>query len=249
MDSTNQKLAENYPSGTWNACVALRHRSCWIFNFLLPEQLAHNLLNIQLFVASRYRRTFVRWQTRIALSILMSCLIYDHPITELGLLGMLLVFGAVFYRINRRMEGKKLLVWEGMENSIGQQMFHEWHEHLDLWLWWEEYIRIETTCCGARSLLVQHLEDNLGRSLHCSPQYVHGGEHAFVFHCSCRRIPSSLVIGWWCVASQYDDVQRWNETPKKISSRGNLYLKLRTSMFSLCEWLEVMPCRRVLSRI
>lgn len=70
--------------------------------------------------------------TRIALSILMSCLIYDHPITELGLLGMLIVFGAVFYRILRRMEGKKLVVWEGMNSNKGQEMFHEWHEHLDL---------------------------------------------------------------------------------------------------------------------
>ena len=71
-------------------------------------------------------------QTRIALSILMSCLIYDHPVTELGLIGMLLVFAAVFYRINRRMQGKKLLTWEGMDDSKGMDMFHEWHEHLDL---------------------------------------------------------------------------------------------------------------------
>lgn len=72
-------------------------------------------------------------QTRIALSILVSCLIYDHPVTELGLLGMLIVFGAVFYRISRRIKGKKLVVWEGMvEDSKGMDMFHEWHEHLDL---------------------------------------------------------------------------------------------------------------------
>ncbi|CAM9806303.1 unnamed protein product, partial [Ectocarpus sp. 12 AP-2014] len=70
--------------------------------------------------------------TRIALSILVSCLIYDHPITELGLLGMLIVFGAVFYRINRRLQGKRLLEWEGVDDSKGMDMFHEWHEHLDL---------------------------------------------------------------------------------------------------------------------
>ncbi|CAN0273668.1 unnamed protein product [Laminaria digitata] len=45
---------------------------------------------------------------------------------------MLIVFGAVFYRINRRLQGKKLLVWEGMDGSKGMDMFHEWHEHLDL---------------------------------------------------------------------------------------------------------------------
>lgn len=71
-------------------------------------------------------------QTRIALSILVSCLIYDHPITELGMLGMLIVFGAVFYRINRRLQGKRLVEWEGMDDSKGMDMFHEWHEHLDL---------------------------------------------------------------------------------------------------------------------
>lgn len=71
-------------------------------------------------------------QTRIALSILVSCLIYNHPITELGLLGMLIVFGAVFYRINRRLQGKRLVEWEGMDDSKGMDMFHEWHEHLDL---------------------------------------------------------------------------------------------------------------------
>lgn len=73
-----------------------------------------------------------RLQTRIALSILVSCLIYNHPITELGLLGMLIVFGAVFYRINRRLQGKRLVEWEGMDDSKGMDMFHEWHEHLDL---------------------------------------------------------------------------------------------------------------------
>lgn len=62
----------------------------------------------------------------------MSCLIYDHPVTELGLLGMLIVFGAVFYRIIQRMDGRRLLVWEGMNVNKGQEMFHEWHEHLDL---------------------------------------------------------------------------------------------------------------------
>lgn len=75
---------------------------------------------------------FGKPQMRIALSILVSCIIYDHPVTELGLIGMLLVFGAVFYRINRRMQGRKLLVWEGMDDSKGMDMFHEWHEHLDL---------------------------------------------------------------------------------------------------------------------
>lgn len=85
--------------------------------------------------AARRNTTFLLLlllQTRIALSILVSCLIYDHPVTELGLLGMLIVFGAVFYRINRRLQGKRLLEWEGVDDSKGMDMFHEWHEHLDL---------------------------------------------------------------------------------------------------------------------
>ncbi|CAM9839836.1 unnamed protein product, partial [Choristocarpus tenellus] len=36
---------------------------------------------------------------RIALSILVSCLIYNHSVTEMGIVGLLIVFGAVFYRI------------------------------------------------------------------------------------------------------------------------------------------------------
>ncbi|CAM9365624.1 unnamed protein product, partial [Discosporangium mesarthrocarpum] len=68
---------------------------------------------------------------RIAISILVSCLIYSHPVTEMGLVGLIIVFGAVFYRIKRRMEGKRLVKWENMDSSKGMDLFHEWHEHLD----------------------------------------------------------------------------------------------------------------------
>lgn len=46
---------------------------------------------------------------RILLSIVFSCLIYDHPIAELGYVGMFVVFLAVGYRIQRKTEGKKNL--------------------------------------------------------------------------------------------------------------------------------------------
>lgn len=42
---------------------------------------------------------------RILLSIVFSCLIYDHPIAELDYVGMFVVFLAVGYRIQRKTEG------------------------------------------------------------------------------------------------------------------------------------------------
>mmetsp|Transcript_6774 Transcript_6774/g.10212 ORF Transcript_6774/g.10212 Transcript_6774/m.10212 type:complete len:501 (-) Transcript_6774:350-1852(-) len=70
--------------------------------------------------------------TRILLSIGMSCYIYNHNITEMGYVGMIIVFGAIAYRIKRKTEDKRLISWEGIDDSEGPAMFNEWHEHLDL---------------------------------------------------------------------------------------------------------------------
>lgn len=83
---------------------------------------------------------------RILFSTLLSCLIYSHPINELGFLGtlsstmtvayfddctgMIIVFGAMGYRIKKKTEGGNLLRWK--ENEHAKQIFHEWHEHLDI---------------------------------------------------------------------------------------------------------------------
>eukprot|EP00602_Paraphysomonas_sp_CaronLab_P010400 CAMPEP_0185025790 /NCGR_PEP_ID=MMETSP1103-20130426/9340_1 /TAXON_ID=36769 /ORGANISM="Paraphysomonas bandaiensis, Strain Caron Lab Isolate" /LENGTH=486 /DNA_ID=CAMNT_0027559141 /DNA_START=125 /DNA_END=1585 /DNA_ORIENTATION=- len=69
---------------------------------------------------------------RILFSTVLSCLVYSHPITELGFVGMVVVFGAITYRIMRKTEGKPLLRWkaEGVERT--KNIFHEWHEHLDI---------------------------------------------------------------------------------------------------------------------
>lgn len=67
---------------------------------------------------------------RILFSILLSCLVYSHPITELGVLGMIIVFGAMGYRIKRKTEGGTLLRWK--ESEQAKVIFHEWHEHLDI---------------------------------------------------------------------------------------------------------------------
>lgn len=67
---------------------------------------------------------------RILLSVLLSCIVYSHPVNELGVLGMLLVFGATAYRIKRKAEGKPLIRWR--ENEDAREVFKEWHEHLDI---------------------------------------------------------------------------------------------------------------------
>ena len=48
---------------------------------------------------------------RILFSTLLSCWVYGHAITELGGLGILLVFGAVALRIRRKTAGRPLLAF------------------------------------------------------------------------------------------------------------------------------------------
>lgn len=67
---------------------------------------------------------------RILFSTLLSCLVYSHPVHELGFLGMLIVFGAIAYRIRRKTEGKSLIHWKDVEHS--KVVFNEWHEHIDI---------------------------------------------------------------------------------------------------------------------
>jgi len=66
---------------------------------------------------------------RILFSTLLSCFVYSHPINELGYLGILIVFGAIAYRIRRKTEGKPLIRWK--ETVQAKVVFSEWHEHLD----------------------------------------------------------------------------------------------------------------------
>lgn len=66
---------------------------------------------------------------RILFSTLLSCFVYSHQIKELGFLGIAIVFGAIFYRIRRKTDGKPLIRWR--ESEEAKVIFHEWHEHLD----------------------------------------------------------------------------------------------------------------------
>ena len=71
--------------------------------------------------------------TRILLSITMSCILFGHQVTGIGLLGLMMVLGAVLYRIKRKAEGQKLLKWQGMDDDgKAQELVQEWHEHVDM---------------------------------------------------------------------------------------------------------------------
>jgi adenosine 3'-phospho 5'-phosphosulfate transporter B2 len=70
--------------------------------------------------------------TRILLSIACSCYIYDHEVTSTGFFGLMLVFGAILYRIKKKAEMGQLVKWQGMEDSQAHELVQEWHEHVDM---------------------------------------------------------------------------------------------------------------------
>lgn len=70
--------------------------------------------------------------TRILLSIILSCVLYDHQVTGVGFVGLMVVLGAVLYRIKRKAEGQQLLKWQGMDDDKAQELVQEWHEHVDM---------------------------------------------------------------------------------------------------------------------
>lgn len=70
--------------------------------------------------------------TRILLSIALSCILYGHEVTSGGFLGLMMVMGAVCYRIKRKAEGKQLIKWQGMTDAKAPELVQEWHEHVDM---------------------------------------------------------------------------------------------------------------------
>jgi adenosine 3'-phospho 5'-phosphosulfate transporter B2 len=70
--------------------------------------------------------------TRILLSIALSCFLYGHQISSVGFMGVMIVMGAVLYRIRRQAQGKQLLKWRGMEDDKAEDLVQEWHEQLDM---------------------------------------------------------------------------------------------------------------------
>lgn len=69
---------------------------------------------------------------RILGSTILSCMVYSHPITEMGILGIVIVFGATVYRLSKKAEGKALLRWKEQGNETSALIFKEWHEHVDI---------------------------------------------------------------------------------------------------------------------
>lgn len=69
---------------------------------------------------------------RILFSILLSCLVYRHPVTELGVVGIVVVFGSITYRIKKKTEGQPLIQWKGGDDKKSMNILREWHEHLDI---------------------------------------------------------------------------------------------------------------------
>lgn len=67
---------------------------------------------------------------RILFSTLLSCFVYNHPITEMAFVGIALVCLATGYRLVKKTEGQPLLRWKDSEQS--GSIFKEWHEHLDI---------------------------------------------------------------------------------------------------------------------
>jgi drug/metabolite transporter (DMT)-like permease len=69
---------------------------------------------------------------RILFSALLSCYVYSHSISELGVLGIIIVFGSISYRIHRKMKGQQLIRWKdpSSEDTKGL-ILKEWHEHID----------------------------------------------------------------------------------------------------------------------
>jgi len=69
--------------------------------------------------------------TRILLSIALSCVLYGHQVTATGFFGLVVVMGAVLYRIKKKAQGQQLVKWQGMEDDKAIELVQEWHEHID----------------------------------------------------------------------------------------------------------------------
>lgn len=70
---------------------------------------------------------------RVLLSIALSCVMYGHKVSATGFFGLMLVLGAVLYRIRKKAQGQQLLKWQGMEDTNkAYELVHEWHEHVDM---------------------------------------------------------------------------------------------------------------------
>jgi adenosine 3'-phospho 5'-phosphosulfate transporter B2 len=70
---------------------------------------------------------------RILCSTLLSCFTYQHGISELGVVGILITFGALSYRIQRKSSQHGLIRWKDKPVPASPHVvFNEWREHTDI---------------------------------------------------------------------------------------------------------------------
>ncbi|GMI17027.1 hypothetical protein TrLO_g15307 [Triparma laevis f. longispina] len=69
---------------------------------------------------------------RVLMSIVVSCIMYEHPITFTGALGLLFVMSGVGYRIGKKAKGGQLIKFESLEMGTRTQVLQSWHENLDM---------------------------------------------------------------------------------------------------------------------
>ncbi|GMH94576.1 hypothetical protein TrST_g12630 [Triparma strigata] len=69
---------------------------------------------------------------RVLTSIVVSCIIYSHPITFTGALGLLFVMSGVGYRIGKKAQGGQLIKFQSLEMGTRTQVLQSWHENLDM---------------------------------------------------------------------------------------------------------------------
>ena len=128
-------------SGGLQRRLHLRLRQRRLLSRLRPPQHAHvvafSVCNTigQIFIFQTIRSFgavvfAIVMNTRIILSILASCAIYSHSVSSQGFFGLFIVFASVGYRIQRKTAGQKIVRWRAT-TEVGEEWFHEVHEHID----------------------------------------------------------------------------------------------------------------------
>ena len=64
-----------------------------------------------------YSASNLKFSCRILFSTLLSCYVYNHNISELGVLGIMIVFGAIAVKIIKKTEGRPLLKFQETKSS------------------------------------------------------------------------------------------------------------------------------------
>jgi solute carrier family 35 (adenosine 3'-phospho 5'-phosphosulfate transporter), member B2 len=147
MSPVQMMLIMNAFSSAFSFVTLVHQEELWsVYNFVVthPAIIPHLLVftlcatvgQIYIFYTVKHFGAVVFsmiMSTRILFSIVLSCIVYSHPVKELGVVGMITVFSAIIYRTRRKMQGQPLLRWKGQRDlEEDKDLVHEWHEHLDI---------------------------------------------------------------------------------------------------------------------